>query len=485
MRLNLPVEILATPRFLRLAIIGGVLLASAYLAPRASERYILLLLAASVAVVFFRWPPLGLAFLIVSSLVVPFAIGTGTQTSINAAFLVLALLLGLWLLNLVRQRELRLPSSPVHLPLLSFVLIAIIAFIAGQLPLNAFASTAPERAQIGGLAIFVLSAGAFLLVAHQIKDLRWLERLTWLFLALAGLFMTGRLLPSLGAITNHVFQDGADASIFRTWVVALAFGQAAFNHQLRRRWRLALAGLVLATLYIGLFQSRSWASGWLPPIVALIATLCVGAPRVGLLTTLVTGSLVTLNMQIIISRLVMVGDQSYSLMTRLEAWRILAEIVRVSPVLGLGPANYYWYTALYPILGWYVKFNSHNNYVDLVAQIGLLGLACFLWFIWRLWWLGWRLRQHAPTKFSQAYVYGALGGLAGTLASMMLADTFLPFVYNIGFTGFRSSVLGWMFLGGLVALYYETRKRQEKGTLRELDPLITPLHVEKNDDKRT
>ena len=42
--------------------------------------------------------------------------------------------------------------------------------------------------------------------------------------------------------------------------------------------------------------------------------------------------------------------------------------------------------------------------------------------------------------------------LAGTLVAMMLADWFLPFVYNVGFAGFRTSVVAWMFLGGLVAL---------------------------------
>ena len=43
--------------------------------------------------------------------------------------------------------------------------------------------------------------------------------------------------------------------------------------------------------------------------------------------------------------LLMSGDNEYSTTTRLEAWGILAEIVRSSnPLLGLGPANYYWYT---------------------------------------------------------------------------------------------------------------------------------------------
>ena len=41
---------------------------------------------------------------------------------------------------------------------------------------------------------------------------------------------------------------------------------------------------------------------------------------------------------------------------------------------------------------------------------------------------------------------------AGALVLMLFADWILPFVYNIGFSGFQASVLVWLFLGGLVAL---------------------------------
>lgn len=60
---------------------------------------------------------------------------------------------------------------------------------------------------------------------------------------------------------------------------------------------------------------------------------------------------------------------------------------------------------------------------------------------------------------------GALGGLAGTLMSGMLGDWFLPFVYNVGLVGFRSSVFAWLFLGGLVV--YEQLARQAKSGLSE------------------
>ena len=38
------------------------------------------------------------------------------------------------------------------------------------------------------------------------------------------------------------------------------------------------------------------------------------------------------------------------------------------------------------------------------------------------------------------------------LVSGMLADWIIPFAYNIGLRGFRSSLLFWFFLGGLVSL---------------------------------
>jgi O-antigen ligase len=151
-------------------------------------------------------------------------------------------------------------------------------------------------------------------------------------------------------------------------------------------------------------------------------------------------------------RLLFTDDNQYSYMTRIAAARVMTEIIKINPVIGLGPANYYWYTPLFPILGYAVQFNSHNNYIDIIAQTGLLGLACFLWFAWEVWRLGWRLRSIVPEGFARAYVYGALGGLVATMAAGMLGDWVLPFIYNVGYDGFRSSVLGWLFLGGLMAL---------------------------------
>jgi O-antigen ligase len=128
------------------------------------------------------------------------------------------------------------------------------------------------------------------------------------------------------------------------------------------------------------------------------------------------------------------------------------QIVQHNPWLGFGPANYYHYTLLYPILGWWVRFNSHNNYVDLVGQVGVVGLLAFGWIMAEVLRLAFRLRPRMPRGFERAYVAGAVAGLAGSLVSGLLADWIIPFTYNIGIRGFRSSLLFWFFLGGVLAL---------------------------------
>lgn len=438
--------------WLRPLLVVGVLAASAYLARRPSLQYVGILAGAVLAVAFFAWPALGLAGLIVASLLAPVSIGTGTGTSLNAAVLLTILLLTFWLLQMLVRREARLPVSPPIVALLSLIGVATLAFVAGLQPWLVFAQTAPVPTQAGGLAIFVLSAGAFLLAAHQIRDERWLGVLTWVFLSLGVLYMVIALTRDSGRATGRLFQYGSDGSLFWTWLVALAFGQAAFNHRLRPVQRIILVAMIVAVFHIRLVQAPGWTSGWLPPLVATVVALLAGAPRFGLLAV-AAGVILIARSPDETFALLMTGDNEYSTATRLEAWSILGELVTAgNPVLGLGPANYYWYTPLIPIQGYYVRFNSHNNYVDLISQTGLLGLGCFLAFAWSLGRLGWRLRARARPGFGRAYVYGALGGLAGTLMAAMLGDWVLPFVYNIGFDGFRASVLGWIFMGGLVAL---------------------------------
>ncbi|MEJ2598010.1 MAG: hypothetical protein P8Z00_06725 [Anaerolineales bacterium] len=417
------------------------------------HRLFLLLPAVAVVLAFLKWPALGVVTLVFSSLVVPFALGTGTQTSINIAVILLVLLLGLWVFKMfIYDRKITIIPSRTVTPIVVFTVIVLLAFLVGQLDWFYYADKAPMRSQLGGVALFLLSLGAFLLVSNTVKDLRWLQIITWLFLTVAMFYIFSQVLPWTRGLGRRVLEERVvSGSIFWVWIIALAFSQAVYNRQLHIRWRIALAGLVLATFYISIGRYSSWTSGWLPSVVALGVIILVASPRWSFLV-FILGGIVALTKLDSVNRLLL-ADNSYSLMTRLEAWRIVLEIVKINPFLGLGPSNYYFYTPLFPILGYSVQFNSHNNYVDIIAQTGFLGLLCFFWLAGEIGLLGWNLRERVPQgSFARAYVYGALGGLAGSLAAAMLGDWLIPFVYNIGLAGFRASVLAWLFLGGLVVI---------------------------------
>jgi O-antigen ligase len=339
---------------------------------------------------------------------------------------------------------------------LVFVAVSCLAFVVGQLPWFNFTRNAPLDAKLGGLALFILAALTFLLAANQVRELVWLQRLTFAFLAIGGLYIFGRMVPGLGQVTRYLFQSQAIGGVFWACLPALALGQALFNRDLKLGWRVVLIVLVLAAVYVAYVQNYRWKSGWIPALTGVAVVVWLRNPRVGLAMALAALPLVW--------RIVpdLLASDTYSISTRFDAWVILAEIVKVSPIIGMGFGNYYWYTPLFGIRGFDVSFNSHNNYVDIIAQTGVVGLVCLSWFFWETGRLGRELRNRVPTGFPRGYVYGVLGAFVATLVAGMLGDWMLPFVYNVGLAGFRTGVLIWFFLGGLVLLENLYPADQEK-----------------------
>ena len=442
-------------------LISAILIFSAYFAPRIADgnrRYALILLlylGVLGLLVLTRWPALGFAFVILGGFFTQYE-GPG---GFNLALIGIAFMLVVWVLDMViKKRRIQLVVSRTIKPVLFFVIISILSYGLGQLPWYSFARNAPVDAQTGGLAIFLLSAGAFLAMAHLVHEQIWLERLTWLFIILGGLFIAGQYLGGYGGYITHWYhQNAVSGSMFWTWLVALAFGQALINNRLHIGWRLALWGLVALTMYYAFFINSGWKSGYLPPIAAIGAIIGIRYWR------FTRYGLVFLVIPVWILAMQAISTDQYSYSTRLDAWLVVVEIAKASPILGLGFANYYWYAPLFPIRGYYIRFNSHSQYVDLFAQTGILGLIGYFWFFWEVTRLGLWLRERVPEGFAKGYVYGALGGIAGTIIAGLLVDWVLPFVYNIGMNGFRASVLPWIFLGGLVSIEQMLRKEAQPG----------------------
>jgi O-antigen ligase len=161
----------------------------------------------------------------------------------------------------------------------------------------------------------------------------------------------------------------------------------------------------------------------------------------------------------------LMATESYSLETRIAAAESMRDLIAHSPLIGFGPSNYHFYTPLFPILGYRVMFASHNNYIDVAAQAGIVGLAAFIVVLIAVLWTTTNLARRFSAGFEKAYLMGAMGGVIATACSGMLGDWIIPFVYNVGVSGFRSSMFFWLFAGGVLAIDRMVREQQWRAEL--------------------
>lgn len=423
-------------------VLGGALVLGRR--PAVAPLAVLGLAGLGVAMAFWRWPVAGILLTVLGGMVVPYYGPSG----LNVTMMGIALLTALWLgKQIVINRRIEVACWPPIRGGLVFLAAAVISFLVGNLPWYP-TQHAPLGAQLGGLSLILLSVCTMVVVSNQVKTVRALEFLTYGLLAYCSLHPISFLVPGTGRLgLDRLFPATGTGSMFWVWITVMALSMALFNRKLALPWRLALGLQAAAFLYVVYFRLNDWKSGWVPTVIGLGVTLMAAYWQVIVLALLGAAAYGS----VLVQRLVTSDEYSFS--TRLDAWVIMAQIVKVNPVVGLGPANYYWYTPLFPIRGYSVRFNSHSQYADIIVQYGFVGLAAYVYFIFELLRVTWQMyRPRLEDDFARAYVYGAVGGLVASVAAGLFGDWVFPFFYNVGLAGFRASVLPWIFMGGLMAL---------------------------------
>lgn len=391
---------------------------------------------------FFRQPNLVYIFILMGGMFIPFA-GPG---GVNASVLGILLLIFIWVLDMfVVKREFKFIYSRPIRPLLYFMAISVVAFAVGQISWFPFANQAPLDAQIGGFAIYIMLPLVMLVTPNLIKDMFWLKLVFWAFIGLSMIYVAARTLQI--PIGDMLFTNGYVAnSMLWTWMSALLVGQIIYNHELGWRMRGMLIVCVALVFYVAMVQQNDWKSGWVPPAVAALALIGL---RFKKLTIVAIPFAIAVG--IFLAQDLISTDQ-YSWGTRVDAWLVVLDISRVSPIIGLGFANYYFYAKVFTIRGYHIQFNSHSQFVDIIAQTGILGLLCFFWILFEVGRLAWDLSLRLKDGFARGYAYGVLAGIVGCLMAAFLVDWVLPFTYNIGMNGVRASILPWIFFGGLITI---------------------------------
>jgi hypothetical protein len=456
-RISIPVRWI---QYLIILIVVVVAVAAAYW----GSPLIMLALAGAVMgiaglLILLKYPNVGFLLLFAGGMFIPFA-GPG---GFNASILTLILMIGLWFMDMfvVKRRFSFVYSAPLR-PAFYMLIVCVIAFAMGQIPWFVFANQAPLDAQIGGFAIYFFLILAMIMTANVIREVRWLKIIVWTFIGLGFIYVLGRTLQL--EIIDRIYAHGVYAnSMFWMWMVTLPLSQAIYNNHLSLRSKAVLYGIVALTFYVALVQQNDWKSGWVP--AGLVAAVLVGWK----FRKVVPFTIPFVLMVAAYLAQDLISTDEYSWGTRVDAWLVVLDISRVSPIIGLGFANYYWYAQIFTIRGYRIRFNSHSQFVDIIAQTGILGLACFMWILFEIGKMAYRLMNQLPEGFAKAYAYGIFASVFGSLMASFLVDWLLPFAYNIGLDGVRASVLPWIFFGGLIAIeqIYLANQKTDPASVRE------------------
>jgi O-antigen ligase len=117
------------------------------------------------------------------------------------------------------------------------------------------------------------------------------------------------------------------------------------------------------------------------------------------------------------------------------------------PALGVGPGNSWPYMHHYSAID-----TPHNQYLNILLEVGLCGLTAFLLILMRCLRLGWELYHSARSLFSQQFALGWLGYFAGMTLGGLTGDFVLHSIRNSGLELFTGFYLQWVMLGVLAGL---------------------------------
>lgn len=399
---------------------------------------------------------LGILAILFCSFFVRFSISTGSSANVPVSMLVSGFVVGVWVLSMLLRRRAKLEPGWYVTPTLLFILISILSVPYSWLILrpDIFGNGGTGRSglgfsfvQVGGVALMILLPIVMIMTANILKSEKWFKVIFGMVIAVAIPEFLSRLGLFNLEFGGFLLRTGASYAL---WIVALTVGQAFFNTSLKVWQRSALLGIAGLWIYFALEHGTTWFSGWMPAAVAFMF-LAFMRSRV-LFLMVIVGALLYAGLRGE-DYIMHIWDDAVAYdSNRFEIWQVIIfdlTLTKTNFFFGAGPAGYLpFYETYYPGNAWV----SHNNYVDIFAEIGLVGFSIFMWMLYAIFRTGFSQRNDMPTPFLKGMNYGLLGGFVGTLFAMGLGDWHIPFVYNIGIPGFDFAVYGWLLTGAMLAL---------------------------------
>lgn len=385
------------------------------------------------------------ALVLVAAAFITEGLPTGTDSRIAISMVLVVAFLGVWVLRFMTvERRFNLVASPANKPVLLFMLIVLISLFWSNIFRDSIVVTSRNAfvVQAASGVVMAMLPAAVLLVMNGVT-----ERKHWAVLVVVMLAAGVWLLPrQLGLIPGL---PGNSNGQFTMWVVVLALGIVLFDKTAPLWVRGALAALSVGWLYWALGMAITWLSGWFTSVVALVILVWMRSKKLFAGLMLVFLLAIALNWSFVENQFL--AEQDESGYTRLEAWYMNWTITRDHWLFGTGPAGYAAYYMFYFPTN---AMATHNNYIDVVSQLGLTGFGVLMWMFGVFLWRGARLCQRLRGRgdLVEAVANATLAGTWGCLAAMMLGDWMFPFAYTQTIMGFNYAVYSWLFIGVMMTL---------------------------------
>lgn len=298
-----------------------------------------------------------------------------------------------------------------------------------------------ELVMLIGLPLLLLIAPT-LIQAYQ--DVRWIIRS---FCLLGVLYALGTIFAGpLKLYSQQTLLDIPRPQVFGTsssilgflmvFFVCVTLGQALYAQKRGVAYCWWLLTLFFSLAVIFSLGRTSW------------LTLCLaGLTMIGLRTK----NLLTLPFVLLLILLAFVPgvsnffnpDKVYG-SDRLIMWQDALSIWLRHPYFGIGAGNYQFFDIAY---GTDVGGVAHNQYLEVLAEMGVQGLLCLLWSVLAIGRLAWQRFQHAATPQGKALALSYLGYYCGLIFFGFFGDSFLPSVAGAGGTSaLINASYNWLLL---------------------------------------
>lgn len=387
---------------------------------------------------------LGLLAIFVSAAFIPLSFSTGTQSRLVFSLLVAIVVFGLWLLRAIGiERRILLIDFPGRKPLLFFMGMTVFTLIWSNLlrdPVVEVWGSFPVVQIAQTVVLFILPA-VLLLVASYLKNL-FIVKIMIILTVLVGV---------VGTITNYLGTASLVNSngLFMMWFMNMTISIVLFAKGLKLLFKILLVGAALAWFNFAFGQNIEWLAGWVPSIIVISILCFLRSWRWFLAFILIILVFVGANLEYLQS--VYALENAMSGQTRLAAWEANWRVTGQHWLFGTGPAGYaVYYMHYFPL----EAMATHNNYLDLLAQMGIVGLAAFLLFLFQFLRFGWRIVHQLKGRGDLYEIMGhfAFAGTLGCAIMMAFGDWVFPFAYTQTIAGFDYAVYNMLFMGMLPAV---------------------------------